>query len=65
MKKLLHGLFTPVYKKEMNALADGAQEDIANATSEVKERTFTTVDLWSIQRRKKRIAVRRFTYAEI
>jgi hypothetical protein len=65
MKKLLQGLFTPVYKKEMNALADGALEDIANATSEVKERTFTTVDLWSIQRRKKRIAVRRFTYAEI
>jgi hypothetical protein len=65
MKKLLPGLFIPVNKKEMNAFMEELQEGIANVASEVKERTFTSVDLWSIQRRKKRIGVRRLAHSEI
>jgi hypothetical protein len=63
MKKLLTGLFVPVNKKEMNALTKEVHEAIAYTDNGAKERTFTTVDLWSIQRRKKRIAVRRFAGA--
>jgi hypothetical protein len=65
MKKLLPGLFVPVNKKEMNVLTEEVHEAIVNTDRGAKGRTFTTVDLWSIQRRKKRIAVRRFAEAGI
>lgn len=65
MKKLLPGLFVPVNKQVSHTLATEVHEVIAKPASETNERHFTTVDLWSIQRRKKRIAVRRGMHAGI
>jgi hypothetical protein len=65
MKKLLPGLFVPASKKEMNTLAEEVHEALAKTDMESNERAFTTVDLWSIQRRKKRIALRRAAYSGI
>jgi hypothetical protein len=63
MKKLLSGLFVPVNKKEINASTEEVHEGIANTNTGAKEKTFTTADLCSIQRRKQRIAIRRFADA--
>ena len=57
MKKQTTNQFSPISKEQTEKLTTVVKETIALGLSQVK--TFTTVDLWNIQRRSRTIMSRR------
>ena len=61
MKKQSQTLFTEVSKNELENLNTVVNETIAYSHS-ANQKTFTTADLWNIQRQQKSRTQRRFSF---
>ena len=62
MKKQSETLFTQISNQQVNSLTTIVKETLAAGISKVAGKTFSAADLWNIQRQKKSMLQRRYSF---
>ncbi|MEJ7586142.1 MAG: hypothetical protein WKI04_01145 [Ferruginibacter sp.] len=62
MKKQSHTLFTKISKDTLSGLTREVKEKLATGFNLSAKKTFTVADLWNIQRQRKSMVQRRFSF---
>jgi hypothetical protein len=62
MKKHSNTLFTNLTSQQLDSLTTVIAETIATGDVPTQQRTFTAAELWNIQRQKRSLTTRRFSF---
>ncbi|HEY5370224.1 MAG TPA: hypothetical protein VIJ75_14670 [Hanamia sp.] len=62
MKLQSNTLLETLTKNEIKFLTTEVKETVCNNFTKLRKRNFTAADLWNIQRRKKNLFIKRFSF---
>ena len=62
MKLQSNTLLETLTKNEIKFLTTVVKETVCNNFTKLRKRNFTAADLWNIQRRKKNLFIKRFSF---